>query len=199
VALIGHSEGAMSAVLLAERMPRIAAVVLMAGPGRPIDVLLAEQLLDARRKSGAGPEELGELEAQIAGFLASVKEGRPIDAAALPPELAVFVPARAWLSSHLLQDPLANLRKLRCPVLILQGERDVQVSAERDAPPLLAALRDAGNEDCELVIFPGLDHLFKRVPGETASELDYLKSRPVDAEFLEALSTWLRERLLKAS
>ena len=47
---------------------------------------------------------------------------------------------------------------MRCPVLILQGGRDVQVSAERDAPKLVAALDAAKHPDHELKLFPTLDH-----------------------------------------
>ncbi|NOT31539.1 MAG: hypothetical protein HOP15_13915, partial [Planctomycetes bacterium] len=108
--------------------------------------------------------------------------------------VAAFIPGRHWFKSHLGRDPLAPLAAVRCPLLILQGGRDVQVSAERDAPKILTALDAAGHEDHELHVFPVLDHLFKRA-GERPSELDYLKSRPVDAEFLDALVAWLKARL----
>ena len=72
----------------------------------------------------------------------------------------------------------------------------MQVSAERDAPRLVAALDDAKHPDHELKLFPTLDHLFKKA-GDPPSELDYLKSRPVDPGFLDALVAWLRARLMK--
>ncbi len=197
VAVIGHSEGGETAPLLATSIPEIAAIVLMAGPGRPIDALLEEQLLRARREAGAGEDELAELEFALADFLEKVRTGAALDGVEWPPEVQIFVPARAWLRSHTLQDPIANLKKVRCPVLILQGERDIQVSAERDAPRLLDALEEAGHEDHELIVFPGLDHLFKKTVGERSSELDYLKTRPVAPEFLDKLSGWLRAHLMR--
>ena len=123
-------------------------------------------------------------------------KGEPLDAAKLAPELAAFVPARAWLKSHIGRDPLATLAKVRCPTLVCQGGRDVQVSAERDAPKVLAALDGAKNPDHELKLFPTLDHLFKKA-SDSPSELDYVRSRPVDAEFLDALAAWLHARLMK--
>jgi pimeloyl-ACP methyl ester carboxylesterase len=195
VVALGHSEGALSATVLAAE-EGLAALVLMAGPGRPLEDLLREQLLAARSAAGASPDELEVLAGKIDGFLAAVATGAPLDGGALPPELALFVPARAWLASHLGRDPLPYLARVRCPVLLLQGGRDVQVSAERDTPRLLEALAEARHPDHELEVFPDLDHLFKRA-SDPPSELDYLRARPVAPELLDALVAWLRPRLLE--
>jgi fermentation-respiration switch protein FrsA (DUF1100 family) len=183
----------MSGPLLAASEP-VAALVLLAAPGRGIGVLLREQLVRARAEAGAAPDELTALGEQLDRFLADIGAGRSPGTAGLAPEIAAFAPAHAWIASHLRQDPLANLRAVKCPILILQGALDVQVSAERDAPLLVKTLDEAGHRDHELHVFPELDHLFKKASGKGA-ELDYLKSRPVDPEFLDVLSTWLKARL----
>jgi dipeptidyl aminopeptidase/acylaminoacyl peptidase len=193
IALIGHSEGALSGSLLAAQ-ERVAALVLMASPGRALQELLREQLLAARRDAGATAAELEAFEKEYASFLSAIAQDAPIDAAKLSPELAQFAAERAWTKSHVGRDPLAAIVKVSCPILVLQGAKDVQVSAERDAPKLLAALDATGHADHELRLFAELDHLFKRA-GDPPSELDYLKARPVDAEFLDVLSAWLRKRL----
>jgi pimeloyl-ACP methyl ester carboxylesterase len=194
IVLIGHSEGGASAPLLAAEEP-IAAIVLMAAPGRPIDALLREQLLAGKQAGGASTTELAAYGLEIDGFLGAIAKGEALEAGGLPPELAMFLPARAWLASHLSHDPLAAIARVRCPILILQGGRDVQVSAERDAPALLAALDAVKHPDHELKVFPTLDHLFK-VAGDPPSELDYLKARPIAPEFLDAVMEWLRPRVL---
>jgi len=195
VVLIGHSEGAISAPILAASEP-IAAVVLMAGPGRPLEALLKEQLRLGRERAGSKPEELDAFAKELDAFLADVAAKKPLKSEGLAPELAAFVPAHAWLASHIGRDPLPILAQVHCPILIAQGGRDVQVSAERDAPRILAALDAAKHPDHELKLFPRLDHLFK-LASEPPDEMDYFKSRPVDAEFLDALSAWLRARLMK--
>lgn len=195
VVLIGHSEGGISAPILATTEP-IAAVVLMAAPGRTLEELLGEQLRFGRKLQGAKPEELAAFDHELDVFLDHIAKGEPIPKEGLAPELAAFVPARAWLLSHLGRDPLVVLKQVRCPILILQGGKDVQVSAERDAPKLVAALDEVKHPDHELELFPALDHLFKKA-SDPPSELDYLKARPVDAEFLDALAAWLRARLMK--
>ncbi len=195
IVLLGQSEGGVTAPILAAEEPAPAAVVLLAAPGRGVGDLLEEQLLRLKRSAGSTPEELAAFGLELRSFLAQVGSEAAIDAEALAPELRAFLPARAWLADHVRLDPLAAVRRVRCPVLILQGASDIQVSAERDAPRLVAALDEAGHADHELVVFPGLDHLFKRTVGAESSGLDYLKARPVDPAFLDTLVAWLRPRL----
>jgi len=191
IALLGHSEGGVSAPILAAE-GGVAAVVLLAAPGRPVDVLLREQLLAGRAAAGAGAEELARFGADMDAFLTAVAAGTPPPAAGLAPELATFVPRHAWLRSHIGRDPLAVLARVACPVLVLQGARDVQVLADRDTPALAGALEK--HPDHEVRVFPTLDHLFK-VASDPPSSLDYLRARPVDAEFLGVLTAWLTARL----
>jgi uncharacterized protein len=189
--LIGHSEGAVTVPILAAQMEGVAAVVLLAGPGRPLNEILVEQLAAGKREEGVQGEELEAFEQRARKFLAELVAGGDIDRAGLPDDLAVWIDARAWVTSHAKVDPLANIAKVKCPILILQGECDIQVSPERDARKLAAALEAAHHPDFELVVFPGLDHLFKRTPGAKPSGLDYLKDRPVDSEMLNQLAAWL--------
>ena len=162
-----------------------------------MDVLVREQLAYQRSLAGTDAAAIAELERSVDAAFARLRRGEPVPAQDLPADLAPLLAERAWLESHLRQDPLANLRRVRCPVLVLQGGRDIQVSAERDAPALLAALEAAGHEDHELVVFPELDHLFKRSTEERPSGLEYLRARPVDEAFLDTLAAWLTERLLE--
>jgi uncharacterized protein len=196
IALIGHSEGGETVPLLAAERPSIAAVVLLAAPGRPILEIIADQTRLALEKQGLPPEEIERQLAAVRAFLERVAGDGEIDPAGLAPEELVALQNRAWMQSHARQDPIATVKKLRCPVLILQGALDFQVSAERDAKALEAALAAAGNPDHELQVFEKLDHLFKKAPGDRSEFGDYWKARPVDAQFLDTLTAWLQKRLL---
>ncbi len=196
IAAIGHSEGGETVPILAAEGSALAAIVLLAAPGRTMPAIVREQILYQRRIEGAGDEELERLGETVESFFEQLARGEEIDAEELPELLVLLSGARPWLESHLRQDPIATIQKVRCPVLILQGGRDIQVSAERDAPPLAAALDQAGHADHQLVVFPELDHLFKKTAGEQSSGLEYLKSRPIDSRFLDTLSTWLKTRLM---
>jgi pimeloyl-ACP methyl ester carboxylesterase len=196
IALIGHSEGGETVPLLAAERPAIAAVVLLAAPGRPLLEIIADQNRLALEQQGLAREEIEKQMLGVRAFLARLVSDEKIDPAGLAPEELTALANRAWMQSHARQDPIATIQKLRCPVLVLQGALDFQVSPERDARALEQALAAAGNKDHELHVFDGLDHLFKRVPGEHSELGDYWKARPVDTQFLDTLTAWLQKRLL---
>ncbi len=195
VVVIGHSEGGETAPILACERP-LAAIVLMAGPGRSLAAIMCEQ---ARR----GLEELGmpkaAIDAEIAAraqFLERVASDEAIDPASVSAEYAPFLAMRKWLQSHARHDAIAQFKKVQCPVWIAQGGNDLQVSPELDAKALAAAAAEANHPDATLHVFAGLDHLFKRSPDPAKPALsDYLQPRPVDPEFLDALCAWLDARL----
>lgn len=195
IAILGHSEGALTAPILAAEQPAIAAIVLMASPGRPIHAILVDQNRLALEREGVGGAQLEARMKEIEAFLAKLGSDEAIDEGTLPPELRASLASRTWFKSHATLDPLVNVCKVRCPILILQGGKDFQVSAERDARALAAALEACGHEDHELRVLDGLDHLFKKSPGEQSQLADYWKDRRVDAGFLDVLSAWLGARL----
>ncbi len=195
IALIGHSEGGETAPLLAAESPRVAAVVLMAAPGRSLLAIITDQNRMALEQSGLSGDELEKQLNDVVALLKRLCGTGAIDPAELPADQRSVLTNRAWLQSHALQDPIATIRRVRCPVLILQGAKDFQVSLERDARALEAALSVAEHPDHELRAFAELDHLFKKVPGAKSELADYAKDRRVDAEFLDVLSGWLRHRL----
>jgi len=196
IAVIGHSEGGETVPILAADMD-LAAISLMAPPGRNIIEMLHEQIRRSRESQGETEEQLAAFDRAFEDFKTRIVEGTTIDGDTLPPELGAFLPQREWLKSHATKDPVATLKKVHSPVLLLQGARDVQVIADRDTPLLEAALEASGNADFTVVIFPELDHLFKKTEGGASSVTDYLKKRSIDPEFLDVLVDWLSARLLK--
>ncbi len=141
--LAGHSEGGLLAIMAAQNNPDICGLVLFASPGRRLPVLLREQL------SRQLP-----LTDQAAAFAAldDLEAGRPISNP--PQQLAsLFRPSiQPFLRSEVDIDPAALLARLKIPVLILQGDADVQVSPT-DAQALAKARPDAS-----LKILPGVNH-----------------------------------------
>lgn len=195
IALIGHSEGGLTAMVLGVELDELAAVVLMAAPGRSMLAILTEQNRMVLERAGLSGEELERRLQEVVQLLERLMGAEPIDPASLPEEQRGFLASRAWMQSHARRDPIAMVRRLACPVLILHGGKDFQVSAERDARALADALRAAEHPDAELHVFAGLDHLFKKTPGERSELADYALDRAVDPEFLGVLSAWLAQRL----
>jgi pimeloyl-ACP methyl ester carboxylesterase len=197
IVLIGHSEGGQTVPILAGEKPAIAAIVLMAAPGRSILEIVADQNRRALDEQKLAPEEIEKQMKDVRAFLAKLSGDEAIDAAGASAGEKEALASRAWFRSHAKLDPLATIRKVTCPVLILQGAKDFQVSPAKDAAALEAALKDAHHPDHELKVLPGLDHLFKKAPGETSQYGDYWKSRPIDPSFFEAVDPWLRSRVLE--
>jgi pimeloyl-ACP methyl ester carboxylesterase len=193
VFVIGHSEGGETAPVLACERP-LAGIVLLAAPGRSLFEILREQKRFALESAGL-PRRMVEAELEEHGrALELLTSESEVDPGELRVDYRPERKNRAWYRSHARHDPIEQASKVKCPVLIAQGGKDLQVSAERDAPALERALREAGNRDVTLAVFPELDHLFKKVEGEKASYQEYFKARPVDREFLDEIAAWLSVR-----
>lgn len=187
IGLIGHSEGAVIGPILCGRDPKIAASVVMAGPGRSLDRLVFDQVEYLSRLKGLSDEEIeAELRKQK-DFFEKIRNREPIQ------ETGFFSPE--WWRQHMEIAPLKNIKKVQCPILILNGAQDYQVSAVKDAQKLAEALKEVDHPDYTLKVFPNLDHLFMRVEGRSTPELYLDSSRKIDPEVLHLLTTWLNERL----
>jgi len=147
VLLLGHSEGSSLALLAARAGPPVAAVISVSGLGRPLGVVLREQL--SRQFDSA---TLVRYDAAMAQYL---RGEQPKD---VPPQLApLFVPINlSFMKSLSAFDPPAAIRAVRQPVLIVQGGRDLQVTVA-DAERLHAAKPDA-----QLVVVPLANHVLKQ-------------------------------------
>ncbi|WP_158156750.1 alpha/beta fold hydrolase [Pseudomonas sp.] len=145
--LLGHSEGALIATLAAPDAGA-AAVISVAGSGRPLDQVIAEQL------KGRLPPDLEQRSTQL---LQRLKAGQ-YDGDVPAPLQVIFRPSvQPYLVSLLRQDPAAAFGRLKVPALIIQGRNDIQVGVA-DARALKAAKPDA-----QLVVVDGMNHVMRIV------------------------------------
>lgn len=152
--LIGHSEGAQIALAAVEGgNDKVCGVVLLSGAGRSAGVILREQL-------NAGLPE--PLKTQAFAILSDLEAGRTV--ADTPPQLAMlFRPSvQPYLISWLPMDPAALAAAYKGPMLIVQGDNDLQVNVT-DARALAAAQPRA-----RLTILEGVNHLLKSAPTDRA-------------------------------
>lgn len=156
--IMGHSEGGLIA-LYATAHGTVApqALVLIASPGRPFEVLLREQLLARAQEGGATPEAVATLGHQVDELVAAINAST--GAALVPtPELeknplaAMFAPAAGLLRSEFGIEPSALAREVTVPVAVLQGKKDIQVKVA-DAELIAAATPHA-----DLFLFADLTH-----------------------------------------
>ncbi|HZI18290.1 MAG TPA: alpha/beta fold hydrolase [Pyrinomonadaceae bacterium] len=180
VALVGHSEGAETALIIAAEDPRVAAVALLAGPSRPVDKVVVEQTLyQAALARPVAPSDRAQLSAIGRQFIEFFER-----AAAEPRPPAGAEDKLAWFREHAEHDPSATARKVRVPALVLIGDRDMLVLPYH-ALALAQAMTEAGNRRVTLRVLPGLTHLF--TPADPSQGGG---AGAVSAEFLKTLREW---------
>lgn len=148
VGIIGHSEGSLIGMVAAEQA-NAHVFISLAGAGRPIDLVLLEQL------EAQLPANLLE---ETNTILDQLKQGKQVST--VSPELqSVFRPSvQPYMISWLTYNPTERLQKLDVPVFIVNGNRDIQVPAY-DAELLYSAKKDA-----ELLIVEKMNHILKEAP-----------------------------------
>jgi pimeloyl-ACP methyl ester carboxylesterase len=211
--VIGHSEGSLVAALVAAQDPELAFVVLLEGPGVAGEPLLYEQAALMARAGGATPEMIAQQKAMQEQVFAVVKEERdpaaarkkiaevlgPAFAQAPEAQKAAALDAQAawalspWMRHFLAYDPLPTLRTVKCPVLAVFGEKDLQVPPAQNAPPVEAALKAAGNRDSAVRRLPGLNHLLQTAGTGLPGEYGAIEETMAPAA-LGAVGQWIAQR-----
>jgi hypothetical protein len=205
IGLIGHSEGAEIAPVVADEDPRVAFVVLLSAPGLDGEQTILTQQRAISLASGAAPAEVeakGELERRLLDAVRAAPDEAAATAAAeklltgagLTPEAASAQAkglASPWYRQFLDDDPIPALRKLRQPALVIAGSKDLQVLPDLNLPPIRAAL--ANNKDAKIVELPGLNHLLQ--PATTGAPSEYgTITTTVAPEVLELITGWVVAR-----
>jgi alpha-beta hydrolase superfamily lysophospholipase len=191
IAVIGHSEGGVIAPLVAASDPHLAAIVLMAGTAkRGEDILRFQFNYPVEHSAKLSEEEKAKGRAETENFLRAIRENG--DVSKYPVLLRGL--SSPWGRAFLDYDPTTTMRRVRQPVLILQGALDQQVTAEQ-AQMLEQAARRGGNKDVTVHVFPTLNHLF--LPSKSGAELEYskLETYSLSDEVLGTLADWLQLKL----
>jgi uncharacterized protein len=208
-AVIGHSEGSIIAGVIGASNQGLshplAALVLISAPGRPIAVILREQIANQLKSQPSIPASfvLGKYDEMIAGLR---KNGQPPasafqdlkDNSKVPAQLtqnlmAIFSPYNdTFWYGELQVDPAANIKRYSGPVLVLQGAKDIQVFVNEDTPLLDAALKSRHPDEHQVVILPDTGHNMKPVQNPAT---DPGITGPVVPQCSSALRQWLAQKL----
>lgn len=181
IVLLGHSLGAILGPEMARRDGQLHGLILMAGPVRPFEEALIDQLT-----------YLGGQDPEIKKVIASIQK-----LASLPDDdkSILGAPAYYWREVKALQDrSLATAQKLPCPILVLQGGRDYQAT-EQDYRLWMAGLQ---GRKVKGQLFPRLNHLF--APGEgKATPAEYEEQNYVDPPVIQAIGAWIIAAVLPSA
>lgn len=189
IGLIGHSEGGLIAPMVAARYPGdVAFLVLLAGPGVPGDEILTEQsalIQKAMGRDAAGIEKSTIAAKKMYAVLRAEKDEaalkKALDAivketvadlsetdrkalgdnplAAMEGQLTLL--QSPWFRYFLTYDPRPTLAKVKCPVLAINGEKDLQVPSRQNLPEIEKALKAGGNTAVTIRELANLNHLFQ--------------------------------------
>ena len=150
--LLGHSEGGLVALAAAQDKPdAFCGLLLLSTPGRPMGDILRAQLSSRPANAPILDESLAAID--------DLEAGRSVDTATMNPALLPLFHQRiqGFLIDLFSHDPAALLTAYDGPVLILQGQRDLQIF-ETDAQSLSAAAPQA-----KLSLLPDTNHMLKTV------------------------------------
>lgn len=173
--LAGHSEGGLIAPLVAVRDPRVRALALLAGPAWTGRRILEYQ-------NGRAIER------------AVAPAGRDSARAAARAAVDSLAASDGWLGWFVRHDPLPVIRRVRQPVLILQGATDRQVTAEQ-ADELARALAAAGNRAVTQRVLAARNHLFLPDPDGDPAGYAQLPVRELGPDVTGPLAEWFAKVL----
>lgn len=224
VGLVGHSEGASVAGIVASRSSEVAFVIMLGGPGLPGSEILCSQIRRVAEAFGLADSTIAKhvrLMQAAAEVLREHPEEGPAGEAlrklfddyldhttaaersaltksgyATPDDPAGFAAGTLlpWMRDFLLYDPGQDLTRVRCPVLSMIGEKDMQVDAEKNNAAIREALGKGGNRRITVVELPGLNHLLQTA--RTGSPAEYQEiAETMSPAALEAISAWISAQL----
>jgi len=219
IGLIGHSEGGLIAPMVATRSPDVAWIVLMAGTGLPGDEIvrlqarligqalgldaktaareleIQKQVLEIARSETDEKEAEEKIRAAIAVRTAGMTEAERANAGDLNALIAAQLKLirSPWFRFFLSYDPRPMLGKVRCPVLALVGENDLQVPPGENLAEIAAALKAGGNTRVMAKELPGLNHLFQTSKTGVPSEYAQIEET-IAPSALTLIGDWILEQ-----
>ncbi len=208
--LIGHSEGAIEAVKAAGRSRDVAFIVLLGGPGLPGGQIIEDQIAAMDKAAGVPPEAVAKAVAVEKQFL-SIVRSQPDDAKASAqirqlvrkeqPELKgaaldrqIQMAISPWYRQFIAYDPRPDIEKVKCPVLALGGEKDLQVPAMENLLAIRTALQKGGNQRYVVKMLPGLNHLFQEASTGLPTEYGRIV-QTFSPQALMIIGTWILQQV----
>ena len=218
IGIAGHSEGGMIAPMVASENQDVAFIVLLAGPGIKIPELLLIQSEKIGRASGVSEATLKTNNLVSTAAYNYLSTTETTDKAVLRTELTsifkkyindfsaeeleeigdqdIFIDSQIdvmlddWFLYFLKFDPETYLSKVSCPVLAINGELDLQVTARENLASIEASLAKAKNTRVTIQEIPGLNHLFQKTETGAPSEYGQLEET-FNEEAMAFVAQWI--------
>jgi len=216
VGIAGHSEGGLIAPIVASRNKNVNFIILLAGPGLTGEDIIMAQSEIISQKSGVNADEIKKslslnkaifdvvkkepdnakakeacrklLEDAIKNETSLTDEAKNTQMKSIDSKIDPLV--SPWYRTFLVLDPKQYLTKTKCPVLALNGTKDVQVPFKEDLEAIDKYLKLAGNRNYTIMKIEGVNHLFQHADTGLPSEYGNIEET-FAPEALKAMSDFI--------
>jgi len=216
IGLVGHSEGSVVAAMVAARLQNIAYVVMLSGMGISGDMTLIRQTEAIAKASGIDEEIIGaniSLQKKIYAVLKNSSNHQTLEkklhniylsqvsalGQGINEEMELQIQEHIsqvtspWFLYFVKYDPQADLARVKCPIFILFGEKDLQTPPQFHIPPIKQSFRPNGTSQTTVKIMPGLNHLFQNAETGLVSEYNKI-SETISPSVLQLIGEWILEK-----
>lgn len=187
--IAGHSLGAMCAPLVASKSKQVNGIILLAGNARPLEDVVLEQYTYIYGLDSLDAEEKKDI-ANYATKMKTVKDAKLLKTAKAD-DLPLNLESHYW-QSLVKYNQVQVAKKLKQPILVLQGERDYQVTMTDFA---IWKENLSNNPKNQFIAYPTLNHLFMKGEGK-ATPSEYEKQGNVEEKVILDITTWVKEKSL---
>jgi len=213
--LLGHSEGGLIAPMVAALNPGVSFIVSLAGPGLTGEQIILRQAQDIGRLSGMTEDaikESNETNKKLFAVLKKEKDNNKAELKILDLYKEILetkgtskeetekaadklkstfgASVYTWFRYFIMTDPSIFWEKVKCPVLALNGEKDLQVSSDENLSAIEKALIKGGNKSVKTTELPGLNHLFQHCTTGLPAEYGNIEET-FSPEALRIISDWI--------
>lgn len=215
IGLIGQSEGGLIASMVASRNNDVKFIVLLAGDGIPIYHVGLQQLADMSRVAGESEAIIAQKLALNKKFFDLTLRDSSLSIERLKNDIDSLLHqemlrqqwdtakfnaykqrydhlATPWQRTFLKLKPADYLVKVRCPVLALNGTKDLQINYKTNLAGIAKALEQGGNKQYRIVPLTGLNHIFQKAKTGSMTEFAQI-SETVNPIALTTVSNWIGE------
>ncbi len=220
IGLIGHSEGGLIAPIVAAGNRNVSYIVLMAGTGIPGDELLLKQEELIARATGSKEDDISKMKVSnrkafdmintikdtsnlrrsLTEYVMGELKASPSDQkpAGMTDEAYAKIQVQTltspWMLYFLRYDPRPVISKVKCPVLAINGAKDLQVPPRENLEEIEKALRKGGNKKVTTQQIPNLNHLFQECTTGSPEEYATIE-QTISPVALNIISDWIKDRV----
>lgn len=213
--LMGHSEGGLIAPIVVSANPDVSFIVSLAGPGVTGEQIIHRQSADISRASGVDEKQIEEsvsINKKLFAVLKKESDNKKasekmtalykeilfkkktspedIEKSLKQVQTSLNPSTLTWFRYFIMTDPALFWKKVKCPVLALNGEKDLQVAADENLPGIEKAVKSSGNNSVKTVKLPGLNHLFQHCKTGLPAEYGSIEET-FSPEALKIITDWI--------